>query len=458
MKRDLLVRLIGLLAVLVLLVACGDDSTEGQDTDGDSPDDGVFDCEGDVCYLTGTILEDVTLTPDINWVLRGGVFIGDDESETVLTIEPGTTIYGETSTNGMLVIRRGSKIMAEGTREAPIVFTSSKEAGDRARGDWGGIIINGRAPINGCEDGEFCESFGEGGTGYYGGDKPNDNSGVLRYVRVEFAGRILSPDNELNGIAFQGVGSGTTAEYIQVHMNKDDAVEFFGGTATIKYVLVTGMADDAFDWTDGWVGKAQFVVIQQHEDAGDNGIEADNNAENNDSLPRSKPTLANFTIIGSPDSEFSDIGMLLREGTAGNLYNMLVVGFNEACLDINHAATFTQAGTPESPGPGLTIQSSILSCQTNFKVNNEKDKDDNAIEDPWSLEAWFLAQTGNQVADPKLGKPYDIENPDYAPKAGSPALSGATFPEDNFFDKVDFIGAIDPANDWTQGWTTHAKN
>ena len=158
-------------------------------------------CDGDLCVLSGTITDNLTLTADKQYLLRGGVFIGDDESETILTIEPGVTVYGESSTDGMLVVRRHSKLNAIGTPEAPIVMTSSKAVGSRARGDWGGLIINGLAPINSCgDDAEVaCEAYGEGGTGWYGGDNATDSSGHISYLRVEFAGTLVSPDNELNG-------------------------------------------------------------------------------------------------------------------------------------------------------------------------------------------------------------------------------------------------------------------
>ena len=306
---------ISILSLLGLL-ACGDaDNSDDIDTNIDS--DSQTDC--DPCILQGTYIDDLTLTADKAYILRGGVFIGDDETETVLTIEPGTKIYGESATDGMLIIRRGSKIMAEGTADAPIVMTSSKNPGSRARGDWGGLIINGRAPINACDDDagtEACEAYGEGATGWYGGNQADDNSGVLKYVRIEFAGTLVSPDNELNGIAFQGVGSNTVVDHVQVHMNADDGIEFFGGTVDVKHIVVTGVGDDSLDWTDGWAGSAQYVILHQHDDNGDNGIEADNNGENNDASPRSMPVLSNFTIIGSPESDASDLGILVREGTA----------------------------------------------------------------------------------------------------------------------------------------------
>ncbi len=276
-----------------------------------------------VTILSGAIVEDITLIKNKTYLLRSGVFIGSetqtpdgsDAQTVILTIEPGTKIYGESSTDGMLVIRRGSRIIAEGTKEEPIIFTSDKSVGNRQRGDWGGLIINGRATLN-----TNLPAIGEGGTGNYGGSDDADNSGILKYVRVEFAGREISPDNELNGIAFQGVGSGTTVDYIQVHRNKDDGIEFFGGTVNVKHVYITGCADDQFDWTDGWRGKGQFWVCQQYGDDADRGIEADNNAENNIAIPRSSPTIYNITLVGDIEGPESGIGIMLREGTEAKIY------------------------------------------------------------------------------------------------------------------------------------------
>jgi hypothetical protein len=433
-------------AVFAASVGCNDDS----DTGGDPNDHEM--CQDGVCVLSGTYTEDMTLTADKQWLLRGGVFIGDDVTETVLTIEPGTRIYGETATTGMLVIRRHSKIIAEGTREAPIVFTSSKAAGSRARGDWGGVIINGLARVNSCGDSEqSCEAFGEGGTGYYGGDDDNDDSGVMRYVRIEFAGKILSPDNELNGLALQGVGSQTTLDYIQVHMGKDDGIEFFGGTCNFKHVLVTGVADDNLDWTDGWRGKGQFFVCQQYDDGfGDNGIEADNNGEDNSAVPRSGPVLSNLTLIGAPESTASDIGMLLREGTGAQIHNAVVVGWGDACLDIDHGETFENAMSGDAMSGQLTLSHSILSCANSF---------DEEQDDAFAVSAFVTElNPGNVLADPQLVAPYSRETPDFRPASASAAVSGAAVPADSFFEEVSFKGGVDPNDDWTAGWTTSALN
>ena len=429
-------------AIISLLFACGD-KTEDTGSTLNSLNQSSVACENNICILSGTITEDLTLVAKNKYLLRGGVFIGDDVNETILTIEPGTTIYGESSTDGMLVIRRSSQIIAEGTADSPIVFTSSKEAGSRGRGDWGGIIINGNAPINACADDseESCEAFGEGGTGFYGGNDETDSSGILKYVRVEFAGTLVSPENELNGIAFQGVGSETEIDFIQVHMNADDGVEFFGGNAFAKHLLITGAGDDSLDWTDGWQGGAQFVILHQHDDNGDNGIEADNNAENNEATPRSNPTLSNFTLIGSPDSERSDIGILLREGTAASLSNFLVVGFNDGCLSVDNDATWSQLDAGN-----ITLTNSAINCDINFIDSDSGD-----------LETWFTEQTGNSVGEAALMDAYNLITPNYFPSStGSATASDAATLNDNF-ESTDFIGAIG-SEDWTVGWTTHELN
>lgn len=452
-------RILSTTLALTLTVACagGDDKTSdteptgSSDTEASDTEPQGVDCnmEGDVCVLSGTITTDLELTSDVAWLLRGGVFIGDDTNTTTLTIEAGTTIYGEASTDGMLVIRRNSQIIAEGTEDAPIVFTSSQNVGSRARGDWGGLIINGNASINSCGDGSAdCEAYGEGGTGYYGGSDDSDNSGSLEYVRVEFAGTLISPDNELNGIAFQGVGSETNVDFVQVHMNADDGVEFFGGTAFVKHVVTTGVGDDNFDWTDGWRGGAQFVALQQYEGAGDQGIEADNNGDNNEATPVSFPTLSNFTIVGSPSSEKSDIGVLLREGTKADLHNFIVTEFNDAGLMIDHDATFTNADNGE-----LVMTHSIVYNASNYTA------DEGDGFDPDDVEAWFTGQTGNLTDDPELADPTNEGTPDFQPGSASPALgAGYDMSGDSRFEATDYIGAFDGSNDWASAWIETAQN
>jgi hypothetical protein len=395
----------------------------------------------------------MTLSNDRDWLLRGTVFV---EAPNTLEIQAGTTIYGENNTLGTLVIKQGAMIMAEGTADEPIVFTSDQPEGQRARGQWGGLIINGKAPIN---TGDYA--WGEGNTGKYGGDVADDNSGILKYVRVEFAGIEFSPDNELNGIAFQGVGSATTAEYLQVHFNQDDGIEFFGGTANLKYALCTGIRDDNFDWTDGWTGKAQFLVAQQKGDDADQGIEADNNGENNELQPYSNPQIYNVTLIGDPSTDHgdeSDTGILLREGTKGTLRNIIVMGFkNKAGLDIDDEVTHNWANSGD-----LSVQNCIFyeNGPDNFSTDTDEYDDDGV--DHFDERAWAMTDGFNnyEATSSPITNPYDLTNPDF--RSTGVATDGtvpvATPPADGFFEQVNFIGGVDPNNDWTQGWTTTAQN
>jgi hypothetical protein len=391
--------------------------------------------------IHGRFTSDLVLTSDTYWVLRGAVFIG---APARIIIEPGTRVVGELATTGTLVIERGAQIIADGTADEPIVFTSDQPIGQRGRGDWGGLIINGNAPLN--EVGGV--GIGEGDTGVYGGNDPDDNSGILRYVRVEFAGIEFSPDNELNGIAFQGVGRGTIVDYIQVRFNKDDGIEMFGGTVDIKHAVLTGIGDDSVDWTQGWLGRMQFVIAQQRGDDADRGIEADSNATNNDLLPRSKPTIYNMTLIGDPDvneGPESTQGMELREGTAGTIRNFIVLGFKQQSFRVSGTASAAQVAAGE-----LTARHGIV-----FGNGTNLHSSANAL----------VAASGGtiDVVDPQLMAPFDHAAPNFRPAATSPALTLGfeTPPADGFFDTtVTYRGALgdDPAEDWTLGWTSYDQN
>ena len=291
-------------------------------------------------------------------------------------------------------------------------------------------------------------AFGEGDTGQYGGTNPDDNSGTLRYVRVEFAGIEFSPDNELNGVAFQAVGRGTTVDYLQVSMNKDDGIEMFGGTVDVKHVVLTAIGDDSMDWTFGWTGRAQFVVAHQRGDDADNGFEADNNGSNNDLLPRSNPTIYNVTLVGDPDSAEggeSDDGMLIREGTAGTIRNFIVLGFKEYGINVDHNATIAQAQAGAlSFGNGIVFNNGLIAGRANL---------DSAAAPIVNPNTTIRVGGAN---DPGLVNPYEHGNPDYRP-AGPTSLAmqlpAATPPNDGFFQIAPYIGAFDNVTNWMTGWT-----
>jgi hypothetical protein len=397
-----------------------------------------------VRVIRGRFTSNITLTNDTYWVLRGAVFIADPAR---LTIAAGTRVIGETATRGTLVIERGAQIIANGTAAAPIVMTSDQPVGLRFRGDWGGLVINGRAPVN-LPGGV---GIGEGATGVYGGSDPNDNSGILRYVRIEFAGIEFSPDNEMNGIAFQAVGRATIVENIQIHYNKDDGIEMFGGSVDIKRVVLTAIGDDSIDWTFGWNGRIQFAVVQQRGDDTDHGIEADNNGNNHNLLPRSSPTLYNITLVGDPSTQFgpeSTNGARLRVGTAARIRNFIITGFKQDGIDVRDAAALPLIASGE-----LSTTHGIL-FQNGTGGRN------------WGTTAQTVAlraKDGSLVdqTNPMLVAPYNYVTPDWRPLPGSPALvlSPAVPPNDGFFEVALFRGALGPdlATDWTKGWTYYGR-
>ena len=397
-----------------------------------------------VVVVTGEITGTETWSSANYYVLRGAVFV---QEGATLNIQAGTRVIGEAGSVGTLVVMRGGRLNAIGTREAPVVFTSDQPVGSRARGDWGGLIINGRAPVN-LEGGE---GEGEGDTGVYGGTDPNDDSGSLRYVRIEFAGTEFSPDNELNGIAFQGVGRGGRYEFIQVHMNRDDGLEWFCGTADIKHAVVSNAADDSFDWTFGWQGRAQFIAVHQRSDDADWGIEADNNEFNNNLLPRANPQIYNITICGDPDRNEgaeSVRAVLFRRGTAVTFRNFLITGSKTLGMQIDGATTLeqvnngtTQIGPGVIWGPATPLHASVSPFVGSGRFPNVRVGVDGGLSQGC----------------------FNHESPDFRP-TGVATLAGGQLapvqpPGDGFFEPVTFIGAVgpNPGDDWTQGWTSYPQ-
>ena len=388
----------------------------------------------DSCVLSGEITEDITLTKNTQWILSGGVFIGGDKVDNAtLTINPGTHIFGQQGAD-YLWVRRGSKIMSEGTPDSPVVMSGPLQ---QTAGEWGGLVIAGNAPVNGCNEGvELCEVAFEAVTSeFYGGNAPTDNSGMLKYTQILFAGFAVRPDEELNGLTLTGVGSGTVIDYVHVHAGLDDGVEMFGGTAEMKHMVLSHIGDDSMDWGGGWTGKAQFILVDQAADDGDRGIEADNNGDNPDIEPRSLPTLDNMTMIGS---DAGSQGVLLRRGTGVHIMNSVFTGFGSSCMKIDGEATYLNAGTPAELSGKLTMVHSFINCETNFADDEDA---------PFLVSEWFNAQMANQTADPILDG--------YLPGVGSPLpTAGMHMTSDPFFDNTTYVGAFADANDdWTKEWT-----
>ncbi|WJG08767.1 hypothetical protein [Aliiglaciecola sp. LCG003] len=397
-----------------------------------------------------TFVSDVTLTNNAHWIIKGRTAVGNDNAaNATLYIEQGTTIIGEDG-NDFLVVRRGSKIEAVGTASAPITMTSIQDVlgQETSIGQWGGVVMLGNAPTNLCNTGDdtatsdaelaSCGVPAEGDAGQYGGNNPEDNSGTLKYLVVKHAGKALAAGDELNGISFAGIGSGTKVEFIQVHQNLDDGIEFFGGTVSVRNVVLTDIGDDSLDWSFGWTGNAQNVYIQQSAAGGDNAIEADNNEDNPDWTPLTKPTVANVTIVGADGTN----GVRLRNGTAGVIRNLVVTGPDsyKNCVRVNGAEAIANAVSGE-----LSVQNSVVACSETGDFGSD-------TIGAGDTQAWFEGQTGNSVV---ASSALLLSTDGFTPKSSSPLLgSGVDLSGDNpFFVKTDYIGAFDGENNWMEGWT-----
>ncbi len=296
--------------------------------------------------LEGEQNADLTLTTGTNYLARGKVNMLEG---TTLTIEPGVVCFGENATAGYFVIERGAMINAVGTADQPIILTTDSAPGFMTRGGWGGVVIHGRGVANcaDCLGGESCES--EGGAGFYCGDNSCDNSGEVKYARVEYSGVEISANNELNCWTFNGLGCNTKLSYLQAHMGDDDLFEWFGGECEAHHLIGTGGADDGLDWQMGFRGRIQFAVIQMYDDAGDKGIEADNNEYDYDAPCRSNPMIANVTFVGpNTDLATCTYGIHLRRGTDASIFNSIIMGWPIQGLRVQHDQSVARGVHPET--------------------------------------------------------------------------------------------------------------
>jgi hypothetical protein len=320
---------------------------------------GLFSCDRDLgggegpvnvpatTTLTGNINTTTTLTSDKVWTLKGYVYVTDGAK---LIIQPGTTIVSDVAEKGALCIERGSQIIAEGTQSKPIVFTSGRPEGQRSPGDWGGIVILGRAKTN-----RSSEPTIEGGIGRpYGGTNDSDNSGVMRFVRIEYAGIAAMPNSEINALTLGGVGNGTILENIQTIYANDDAFEFFGGTVNGKNLYAFATADDDFDFDFGYTGMITNGVAKrdpQFVDSGDagNGVECDNDGTGSAAQPYTHPKLYNMILVGPNVSTAlanHNLGLRFRRSTQFTMKNSVVWGWMKGGLSLesNETAQFVKDG------------------------------------------------------------------------------------------------------------------
>jgi hypothetical protein len=408
------------------------------------------------CEISGTITGQrlIQNLPGVIYSLAGGVQVGTDQGADPanplagsqsgqLTIDPGVVLFGSGGRD-FLVVNRGSRLIAEGTQSSPIVFTSRQNiegtATDNSIGQFGGIVILGRAPIQRCNQPNVpggsvgCQALVEGTDGLYGGATANDNSGRIRYVQVRYPGFEVSTGNELNGITLAGVGSGTTIERVQVHNSSDDGIEWFGGTVNARYLVITGADDDSLDTDFGYKGANQFIIVNQRSTGGDKIVEADTSGNGN-ATPRSYPKFANLTAIGRRSTD----GLHLRGGTDFALLNSVVTGA-PACLDVDEQVTVqaANAGLDEQGPPAF--RSVFFSCAAPFRDDTDVTAADIAA---------IFGGNNNVANGTSTLQSIFVNGANETAVVSTNPTSFSTF-----FQNVPYIGAVRDQSDlWFLGWT-----
>lgn len=422
-----------------------------------------------VVTLSGDISTNMTLSADKKYLLKGFVYV---KSGATLTIPAGTVIKGDKATKGTLVITRGGKIDAQGTVDKPIVFTSNQDAGARREADWGGVILLGKAPVNQTGG----EAKIEGGLVptdaskekeyiWFGGTDAADNSGILKYVRIEFAGIAYTPDNEINGLTLGGVGNGTTISYVQVYRSGDDAYEWFGGTVNCDHLVAAYTWDDDFDTDNGFSGNVQFGVALRVSTIADQskseGFESDNDANGSTNSPKLMAKFSNMTIVGPMQLPNTSINAnyqwaaQIRRNSSLSIYNSIIMGFPIGLYIDDTKGSATSANITAGT---LNFKNNIIAgCPTPLKASDATFTA--------AMQTWYAAGNNSTLdstfkvglTDPykfSAGVSAQIGRPNFLLATGSPALSGTDYTGLSMFQSVGYKGAFDGSNDWTATWTT----
>lgn len=416
------------------------------------------------CQLPADIIGNLTLSVRAGTVyaISGRTQVGIDRgidpasttgSQGVLTIEPGVRIFASGGSD-YLIVNRGSQIFAEGTASNPIIFTSRQSIEGTtnltSQGQWGGLVIAGRAPQANCQltAPVTCTGQVEGTSAFYGGNTSTDNSGRLRYIQIKFSGFEISTGNELQGLTMAGVGSGTTVEYIQVHNSSDDGIEIFGGNVNLRYIAITGADDDGLDTDTGWRGGAQFGIVTQRPTAvtnGSRGFEWSAAPTTTAYASRylSQPKVANFTVVGRNAAVAVDNPIRLDSGTDATIINSIFTNPSTsaaACLDINSADTITS--TP-------TFSSVFFACSAPYSaaaVAGTSAAFTGGSNNTATGTSTLTAPTGTTLTNQGLTF-INGANETAVPVANAPAVY-------SFFTATTYIGAVQNAADtWYAGWT-----
>lgn len=393
--------------------ACSSDNDPAANT-GNGNTEGNGNGTEESYVLDKDITENVTLETGKNYTLNGGIHV---KAGATLTIQPGVTITAKhDGTVDYILVEQGAKIDAQGTASQPIVMTSEK----KEAGAWGGLHICGYAHTNNGS------GSSEIGNAPYGGNNDADNSGTLKYIRLEYTGYAFDEEHEANGVSFYGVGNGTTVEHLQAYKGSDDGFEFFGGSVNVKYLVATSCSDDSFDWTEGWNGKAQFLVAYQEGEtslgyACDCLMECDNNGTNFAATPVAHPVIANATLIGNGGEAQ---GVRLRAGTEVELYNTIITGKGKALtVETDETENALKNGTSKLEYVAIAGE---LSSKQGIYTNAD-----------------FVQATGN----------LDNQTFTWNNKYVGTLDGGKDLSADSLFTSTDYKGAVKSGEDWTEGWT-----
>lgn len=445
--------------------------------------DSVVDPGGDdngpgTATLSGNISANRTLSADTVYTLSGYVKV---QSGTTLTIPAGTKIVGDTTVAGSsLWILRGAKISAQGTASNPIVFTSARAVGNRKPGDWGGIVIIGNAKINRTANPIFTEGPANVAENYAGGSDDNDNSGVMRYVRIEFAGYDISngQGQELNSLSLYAVGRGTTLEYIESLAGLDDSFEWFGGSVDGRYLVSYEAGDDHFDWTEGYNGRNQFLIAFQSTTIAPRpgtgtlatdprGFEGDG-CENTKAgctyanQPLSRPVFANFTVVGPGPGVFAPAdgnGAVIRRGSAGTFVNGVIGRWPLYGISVRDAETNALRGLDSVMVRNVILSDNAANFEpagTNFgQMLNVVSNNIMQAAGAAALFTSTVASSLDWTPAPASG----ARTGGLASFIGTPIAGRVTIFFGGAMQGTSYVGAQDPSGTkWWQGWTAYAQN
>ncbi|MEM9460601.1 MAG: hypothetical protein AAGF11_40910 [Myxococcota bacterium] len=418
----------------LVLVGCPGDGDDGDGDTGSSQGCAdPSDPSAPRLSVTDDVVEDTTWTCNNIYLLdQTVVFVSD----ATLTIEAGTTIEG--TAGSALVITDTAQINAQGTSSAPVVMTSANPVGQRSRGDWGGLVLFGQAPVNLDNGSGVAEGLLTPVS--YGGMESTHNCGTLQYTRVEWAGFVISDDNELNGITFYACGSGTTVDHVQVHMGADDGIEMFGGNFDASNLVVTGAGDDSIDCDQGYQGTLTNVFIHQDPTMGDACFEWSNGSHSSTAEPLTGPTVINGTCVGSGDGNESK-GATLKEGTDAGFISTLFINLTGDNIKLENLETQTRA-----EAGNIAIDGTIFCDGNAFSIEEEGDEDDPPP--TWTAMdfADWVAAAGNNQFGVDCGLPSAAwGDPDIQPPPGSTPDGAGASPGQSY------AGAVDPnGENWTR--------